>query len=206
MAKVKQKSLLTFISQTKFGRNALALYRCECGNIKEIRIRNVKQGSASSCGCLKKRLDLVHGLYRHPLYRIWTGIKQRCYYHKAISFPKYGGKGVKMCEEWVNDPEKFIKWALSNGWKKGMNIDKDIKAELAGLVPDLYSPERCSIVTPKINSNHRSNTNFIEYGGRKLSLQEWADEKGIFCETLRHRIKIRGWSIEKALTTPVKGH
>lgn len=109
-----------------------------------------------------------------------------------------------MCAEWINDPQRFIIWSLANGWKPGLEIDKDIKAMEMGQKPDLYSPEYCQFVTVKINGNARKNNHYIEYNGKTQTLQQWSEEIGIFNETLRHRLRHLGWDIEKAFTTPVK--
>jgi hypothetical protein len=200
----KKESRLTFITQTVFGRKAKALYRCACGTIKEIQISNVKRGTTYSCGCYKKEQDVIHGLYQHPLYKVWIGIKQRCYYINSISYPNYGAKGVVMCDEWLHNPKAFIEWGLKNGWEKGLQIDKDLKAKELGLEALLYSPERCQFVTPKINSNERKNSRFIEFNGKTQTIQQWSEELGILNATLTRRIQKHKWPIEKAILTPVK--
>lgn len=88
-----------------------------------------------------------HGLSKHPLYRRWQDIKRRCYDPNFRPYPYYGGVGVTMCQEWLGHPERFIAWALEQGWKPGMEIDKDLK------VPGnkVYSPEACSIVARRDN-------------------------------------------------------
>lgn len=181
-------------------RRSRAIFECKCGTLFEARISNVKSGNTKSCGCTKKK----HGLYAHDLYKIWTCIKQRCYYEKSISYKNYGAKGVKMCEEWISDPEAFIKWSISNGWRKGLQIDKDIKANEKGIPAILYSPEMCQYITPKMNSNNRKNNHIIEYSGKRQTLEQWSEELGIMNETLRHRLRHLGWSVEKSITTETK--
>lgn len=204
LQKKSRISRLTFIKQVTFGRKARAIYRCNCGNEKELAIANVKNGTTYSCGCLKDEITKKHGLYKHPLYVLWISIKQRCYYKNSISFPRYGAIGVKMCDEWKNDFKAFYNWAIQNGWKKGMQIDKDIKARELEMVPLLYSPKFCQFVTPKKNGNNKSNNHYIEYNGITKTLQEWSEEYNLPCETLRRRIKKLKWELEKALLTPVK--
>ena len=89
----------------------------------------------------------THRLSKHPLYRVWHDIKRRCYNPNFSPYPYYGGIGVTVCEEWLNHPENFIQWAVSQGWVKGLEIDKDIKQ--AG--NKIYSPEMCSIVSHRDN-------------------------------------------------------
>lgn len=135
-----------------------------------------------------------HGLHDHNLYTIWQGIKARCYNKNEPVYHLYGGRGVTMCEDWLSNPENFIKWALENGWAKGMQIDKDIKGD--GLV---YSPGSCSIVTSKENNNNRRNNKIIEYKGERKTLAQWSESTGIPYHTLYNRVYIHGIDIEKAM-------
>lgn len=209
-------SHLTFLKKIdkKSGGNAMALYKCECGNEKEIRISHVKSLKTISCGCglsgkgKRERtkdekvalslLNKTHGLSKHPLYKIYYGIIKRCENKKCKAYPRYGGIGVKMCDEWRNDFVKFYDWALENGWKVGMEIDKDIKAMAIGIEPIAYSPEMCSVVTQKENMNATILNKIIEYDGRKQTMKQWSDEYGINYKALWSRLN-RGWDFETAL-------
>lgn len=92
-------------------------------------------------------------MYRdHPLYDVWKGMKARCNNKNHKSYSRYGGKGVRVCEEWELEFISFYNWALSNGYEPGMQIDKDIKGN--GL---LYSPDTCCWVTQRVNCQTRSN-------------------------------------------------
>ncbi len=97
----------------------------------------------------------THGLSRHPLYYVWQAMKMRCYNENYKDYKYYGAKGVKMCDEWFNDFEPFYKWAMNNGYKKGLQVDKDIKG-----IGKLYGPDSCVFVTPKINSQYASKLNY----------------------------------------------
>lgn len=70
-----------------------------------------------------------HGLSKHPLHNVWHGIKCRCYGKSSKGYNNYGALGVIMCDEWKNNFKSFYDWAISNGWEKGLQIDKDIKAK-----------------------------------------------------------------------------
>jgi len=84
---------------------------------------------------------IKHGLSNHPLYRIWQDMKYRISNKNNESYNSYGGKGIRVCDEWVNNPEIFIRWALKNGYKKGLLIDrKDNDGN--------YEPNNCRFVTP----------------------------------------------------------
>ena len=206
---VHPESLLTFIKLVPkpphlLSKNKMGLYKCKCGVEKVITIANVKNGGTLSCGCLYKEIcgkwNTIHGFSKHPLFKVWNGMIQRCYNEKSPNYSNYGGKGVKVCEEWRNSNESFFKWALENGWEQGLKVDKDIKAMKLGLQPNLYSPERCSIVTAKENSNCGVGNVFWEYNGQKMTIKQWSEKIGIKPDTLRDRVAKQNWSIEKALT------
>jgi hypothetical protein len=202
MADIKEKvSRLTFIRETVSKHPRKGLYGCTCGNKKEIYIASVKSGNTKSCGCYKKEAHYKHGLYKHLLHSAWVSMTQRCYNINHLAYPYYGGMGVTVCNEWRGDFIAFYNWAMSNGWKKGLQLDKDKKSIELGITPNLYSPERCQFITPKLNGQFRKNSFFIEYNGETKTIQQWAEKIGINHNTLRGRIRHYGWSIEKAFTT-----
>lgn len=182
MSNVVKKSLLTQIEllPIKKGKKRKALYKCECGNTTEAFVDNVRRLHTVSCGCYQKANPYkTHGLRRHPLYRIWADIKTRCTNPNRIGDHLYHGKGVKMCDEWLNNPESFIKWALSKGWERGKQIDKDRKAREAGIEPLLYSPDWCLVLTAKENHNEKSNNKKIEYNGVVKNIMQWGEFYGV---------------------------
>jgi len=86
-----------------------------------------------------------HGLNEHPLYRVWTYMKSRCYNKNDTAYHNYGGRGITVCSEWVDSPKDFIHWSISNGWTKGLFIDRvDVNKG--------YSPTNCRFVTPTVSS------------------------------------------------------
>lgn len=151
----------------------------------------------------KNPLNAKHYLSAHPLYKVWATVKNRCHNPNEPSYRHYGALGVKMCPEWLNDPKAFIEWALVNGWKKGLQIDKDIIPARKGLKPVLYSSETCMFVTRKVNCNHRTTSRVLEYNGVKKTLAQWSEELGINESTIHGRINTFGYSVEKALSEPV---
>ncbi len=143
----------------------------------------------------------THGYARqddqHPLYRVWGGMIGRCENPKAGGYERYGGRGIKVCGEWRNSSLGFITWALANGWKKGLHIDRiDNDGN--------YSPENCRFVTAAVNSRNKRSSRFIEFNGETLLLSDWSERLDIPYGTLTQRIYIRKWPIERALTEPVR--
>lgn len=147
----------------------------------------------------------THGLSGTPLYDLWATIKNRCYNKNEPIYKEYGARGVRMCNEWLNNPVAFIEWAKRNGWKKGLQIDKDIIATKLGLPPLLYAPDRCQFVTPKINGTATRKSRYIEYNGVTKTLAQWSDELGISRTTILMRLDIYGYSVEQALTKGWRG-
>ena len=95
--------------------------KCDCGNDVVVCTGSLRSGNTQSCGCLQKeRASLANRVYKEPayktrLYRIWIGMKNRCYNEKHTSYQNYGGKGITICQEWL-DLDAFCEWALNNGY------------------------------------------------------------------------------------------
>lgn len=183
------------------------LGKCECGIEKKFKWYEVKSGGSKSCGCLQKEVaskilteaTKTHGLSDHPLYGIWCNIKRRCTVEAAEFYEVYGGVGVRVCEEWMNDFKPFYDWCIENGWRKGLEVDKDLKSpEKPG---KMYSPEFCSIVTHLVNSRNKTTTQFITYEGQTHSVQEWAEKLNLPYKAVWGRLK-SGWTIERMINEP----
>lgn len=101
--------------------------KCDCGNIKNIQFSYFIDGHTQSCGCKKIEAQttgsITHGAFGTRIYGIWAGMKNRCYNSKVKSYQWYGAKGVTVCDEW-HDFEPFQKWALSNGYKDDLTIER----------------------------------------------------------------------------------
>lgn len=137
-------------------------------------------------------MRLIKGrqFYKEPWYGSYHAMMDRCYRENANNYPRYGGRGIKVCEDWHNI-EKFEEWVNSSGFESGMSLErKDVDGD--------YSPENCKWATAKQQANNRRNTVYIEYNGEKRTISEWAEKLGINRSTLNNRI-YRGWTIEKAL-------
>lgn len=202
---VDRKSYLVFVEQTIFGTNnafTRAIYKCECGTFKEINTRKVREFRIISCGC-KNHLGngaRTHGMSKHPLYKVFKRVINRCYNENTPEYKNYGGRGVVICEEWLSDYSKFVKWGIENGWMPGLELDKDIKAKEMGVDSLLYSPDRCKFVTRKQNCNARRSNREHTFQGKTLNIKQWGDVMGISPSLIRHRLIKLNWSVENALT------
>lgn len=128
--------------------NKLYLCLCSCGREKVISNKSLRHGGTKSCGCLSKISNLKHGLYKHPLRSVWSNMKYRCCNINCKEFQYYGGRGITVCEEWQSDFKIFYDWAISNGWEKGLQIDR-INND------GNYAPQNCHFVTPRENISNR---------------------------------------------------
>lgn len=121
------------------------LCKCDCGKFKNVRGSHLKSGATKSCGCLikmKSGAKPKHGLCKSRTYRIWHCMKQRCYDPKHKSYPDYGGRGITVCAEWLNDPLAFHSWAITHGYSDDLSIDRIN-------VDGNYEPSNCRWATTK---------------------------------------------------------
>lgn len=128
------------------------LCKCDCGNKKKIMGHSLKRGDTKSCGCLQselfKKMTTVHSLVSNPLYKVWQGMKERCYNANTLFYKDYGGRGITVCGEWIADPRAFIEWGFASNYKKGLQIDR-INNDGS------YNPNNCHFVTAQENAVNR---------------------------------------------------
>ena len=130
------------------------------------------------------------------LYRIWANMKTRCYNAKSESYIYYGGRGVTICPEWLNDFQTFYKWSILNGYADNLTIDRiDVNGN--------YEPSNCRWVTVAIQSNNRRNNHFVTIDGITKTLSEWCIHYGVNYKTVRDRLR-RGWNYIDALQKPIE--
>jgi len=118
---------------------------CDCGEIRNVKGNSLVGGSTKSCGCLNLEVKTTHGLSKDPLYNIWFLMINRC---RDSSNPRYGGRGISVCNEWAEGPSAFINWALSNGYSEDLQLDRiDNDGD--------YCPENCRFVSASTNCANR---------------------------------------------------
>lgn len=130
------------------------------------------------------------------LYRRYRHMKERCMNPNSKAYGRYGGRGIKVCDEWLDSYDSFEKWALENGFEPELAIDR-----IDNDGP--YSPDNCRFVTLKENNQKRRTTRYFTINGETRNLQQWCDAYGINRGTVNARLK-HGWDILDALTRPVK--
>lgn len=170
-------------------REVQLLCKCDfCGSEKWYPKFNVVNGRTKSCGCSTSKT--THGEWHTRLYGIWSGMKRRCYVTTCKAYKYYGGRGIKVCNEW-KDYIPFRDWALSHGYTEKLTIDRiDVNGD--------YCPENCRWSTYLVQQNNRRNNHIIEYQGKEYTTAELAREHGISSSVLSTRLR-KGWPIEEAL-------
>lgn len=173
---------------------------CECGNKKTVRGADLTRGYTKSCGCLKVQVvrerETRHGKRQSRLYGIWSGMKSRCYNPKRSNYRNYGGRGITVCAEWLENFSAFYDWAMTHGYTNSTTIDRIDNNKG-------YSPENCRWVSRKVQNNNRRWCHEITFRGETHTLSEWAEITGISRDTLKNRLNL-GWPLERALTEPVR--
>ena len=140
---------------------------------------------------------IYDGRSKTKLYSVWKTMKYRCSNKNNHKYKNYGGRGIKVCDEW-KDYSLFRTWALSNGYQDDLTIDRvDVDGN--------YEPNNCRWVDMKTQQRNRSNNKLIEYKGETKCLSEWVEITGIGHKTILYRLN-SGWSVEKALTHLPKNH
>lgn len=180
------------------------LCQCDCGKQVEARLNNLTEGTKRSCGCLIKeahaeqcrelgKQSTKHGDFGTKLYGVWAAMKRRCYNPHAKYFELYGGRGIKVCQDW-HEYEPFKEWALTNGYQQGLSIDRiDCDGN--------YEPGNCRWVTMAAQQRNCRNNRHYNYKGKSYTVKEIAEMVGLKPRTVQGRIE-RGWTIEEVVETP----
>lgn len=141
---------------------------------------------------LSRGRKTTHGQTNTKLYHIWTSMKKRCYNKNSQNYSHYGGRGIKICQEWRDDFMNFYNWAMNNGYKEGLTIDRtDVDKD--------YSPSNCQWANWKTQQRNRTNTRYITINDETRSLSEWCEILSLNYKRVYQRLYRDHWSIEKAL-------
>ena len=182
---------------------------CDCGNTKVVSGPHLRNGDTQSCGCLRRELvgirsaeiarhvginNKKHGMRGTRLYNIWQGMKARCLNINSKYYKRYGFRGITICDAWRDSFEAFRDWALANGYRDDLTIDR---IDNGGN----YCPENCRWITMKEQQNNRRSNRFITYNGKTKTVSQWASEIGVSTGMLYHRLDA-GWDIDRAFTEP----
>lgn len=129
-----------------------------------------------------------------PLYLVWNSMRQRCYNPKVKNYHRWGGRGIKVCKKWRESFIHFYEWAISNGYKKGLSIDRKNNN-------GNYSPKNCHFITAKKQVQNMSKTKMVKWHGKSTPLSALCEKYNMPYYIVNGRIS-RGWDLDKALNTP----
>lgn len=141
----------------------------------------------------KEHPQYAHGMYGTPLYKKWSGMKRRCLNKNDKSYKNYGGRGITVCEKWMNF--KGFMEDMGTSFKEGLSIER-IDNEKG------YSKKNCKWITMEDQARNKRGLRIYTHDGKKMSIAEWERERGFKDGTLRARLDVYGWSFEKAISTP----
>ena len=169
------------------------LCRCDCGNYREVPTGRLtsKNGHIQACeACAKAALSRIGkdsstriaDVRKEKLHSVWNTMKQRCSNPNSSGFKHYGGRGIKVCEEWRNSYASFKEWAILTGYREGLTIERiDVDGN--------YSPDNCKWITMREQMINRRGTRYIEYEGKRIPVAKMVYELGLVYNTVMHYLK-----------------
>lgn len=172
------------------------LCKCECGN-EVVRTMAALRDPYADCGCKKRYIKGKERTYKGRviksfLFTTFEGIKKRCYDEKFRQYKNYGGRGIRICNEWMNDFFTFYDWAIENGASEELTIDRiDNNGD--------YCPKNCRWVDRFTQANNRSDNRVVEYKGESHTIAEWSRLVGLTARCISWRIDEMKLSIGQAL-------
>lgn len=174
---------------------------CDCGNEINVLAGSLKSGATQSCKCLLAEStgdrSRKHGMYKSRQYRIWMDMKMRCYDKKSASYIDYGGRGITVCDEWLNSFETFNKWLNDNNYSDELSIDRiDVNGN--------YNPDNCRMANSYVQANNTRKNRHLIIAGVDKTVAEWAEIVGINPNTIYGRL-FNGWSARDAVFKPLCG-
>lgn len=167
------------------------LCKCDCGKEKEVDGTLLRNGQSKSCGCYNYDVITKYGnaVYKEKLYSVWNSIKDRCRNKNNKAYKNYGGRGIRICQEWENDYNAFKTWAYENGYSDRMWIDRiDNDGN--------YCPSNCRWATAKEQARNKRTTHKIRYKDKYICLTDAAELSGIKFATLKRRLDL-GWTQDR---------
>lgn len=144
---------------------------------------------------MQKRHYERHGKKGTRPYRIWIHMKDRCNNTRSEQYERYGGRGIKVCDSWMNSFQEFYDWAMSHGYRDDLSLDR-INNDLG------YFPENCRWATAFVQNNNSRHCRILEFNGERHSISQWALLTGIPRHTISNRVNCYGWPVSAALTIP----
>jgi hypothetical protein len=192
------------------GRGHFWLCRCDCGGITTMSTSSLRDRSRhnQSCGCAKR--DSIRkaavaawavttkwsGPHKQRLKWIFGGMRRRCYVKHDKRYADWGGRGIRICDEWLRDRASFYNWALATGYVPGLSIDR--------IDPNgNYCPENCRFIPLSEQAGNTRKNVYLTWNGKKMTLSAWARQLRVRQQALQHRVD-RGWTLDRIFTQPFR--
>lgn len=186
------------------GKNIIWECRCDCGNTAYVDSGNLKIRKNQSCGCLRKEmtslLNKTHGGKNERLYGVWMDMRRRCNDSSMAGYENYGGRGIKVCDEWLHSYSIFRDWALGNGYDPLAPRGKCTIERID--VNGNYEPDNCEWITISQQALNRTNSLLLTYRGKTQNASLWDEELGFPSGTVAKRYR-RNWIYEEIFTKPI---
>lgn len=191
--------ILEFVEINKFYEKVYKC-QCECGTISNVSLSDLKSNRSVSCGCyrreISKELNTKHGLKDSRIYETYSSMKQRCYNPNNKSYSDYGGRGIYICEEWLNDFINFYNWSIENGYEEGLTIDrKDNDGP--------YSPWNCRWVNRTTQANNKRNNVMVQIFNQEYPLSTITNRFNVVYERTRRHVRDKGENIYDIINSQI---
>lgn len=181
------------LHHTKLAGRTAWLCRCQCGRETPVDGCSLRRGASTQCDTCG---HATHGLYQTREYKSWQAMMERCHSPRHKSYPRYGGKGITVCQRWRKSFSAFLKDMGPRPPKHSIERRNNSLG---------YTPDNCCWATATEQQRNTRKNRFLTFNGKTMCVAAWAEHVGIPPCTLRTRINTLGWSTERALTQPVRG-
>lgn len=171
--------------------------KCECGTVRDVQSDSLINGRSQSCGCLNQELRTTHGMSNSPEYVAWANIKTRCYNPSSENYQYYGGRGIQMCDRWLNSFENFY----ADMGTRPSNLHSIERDNTNGD----YEPNNCKWATWGEQANNRRNNVLVNFEDKNLTRAQAANSLGMSKETFHSRVA-KGMSVEEIAAAPVNSY
>lgn len=174
---------LTVMELSHVKGNAYWKCSCECGNTKVVNSNELRKGDTKSCGCYNSKKSserlTTHGFSKEKLYKVYCSMKERCENKNNKSYKNYGEKGIRVCKQWKSDYVLFRDWAIENGYKPGLTIERINNYKN-------YDPDNCKFVTRYEQAQNKRNTLYV--GTTNLTLKKYCELNKISYSAVHSRM------------------
>ena len=165
---------------------------CNCGKLSMVRAGCLISGGTTSCGCIQKQATTKHGMTKTRTFKSWDSMKQRCLNPNAPDYPKYGGRGITICQRWIDSFTNFF----DDMGERPENLSID-RINVNGN----YEPSNCRWASRSLQQRNKTTSLMIEWNGKVLCAADWSDIVNISSKIICDRIRV-GWTPQEALTKP----